>query len=349
MRKIILPLVAMIVLFAGYNLFLLFTPKIELLGTETFYQSDQITLKALLRYENLPFHYVGYSYSILCESAETSLYPEYKGKLIPKGSKELPGVVLDVDLSDEWLARDDLGALEKIVASAQEQYVVVNDTIVSSGAGDVWVIPKGCSQPSRSWTIYEHLPSSVVLLPTDDVRLCQETLSNEIKMGLVASTTEELSFCRSSYFLNENTPNVHNLLLGESGKISFRVSSQAMGSQELLVSSSDLGLTWNTEVLGISTTTIIRKDGQFSIYAAAHKPNRITVIELRTVEDTVIPLYSVLLEEVSGGDTSTQYIGDNIFLARFPETWVTRSGLRSVKIIIGYSDGQRIERSLELF
>src|SRR3989344_4466612 len=97
-QKAINPILAIIAIVIGYYGYRTFTVHYDKLGELSFYKDANMELKVVLVHENLPFHYVGNSYSIACQSQNTEApsNDEYEWKFyrIEKGWNMTPQAYL---------------------------------------------------------------------------------------------------------------------------------------------------------------------------------------------------------------------------------------------------------------
>ena len=186
------------------------------LDEAVFYDGPQFKLKLVRYYENLPLHYTGEVYRVMCGSAATAQSPAHKTQ------------------DAGWVAIGNGGAIgsksaAELVARVRDAYRVIDErTLVWTGNG-LQISYDACGQ-FRSW-----YPTS---LPRDMI----DTLAKP-EWCAPKGTGD----CRHYDFMGDRTPRFDSIEVRRDGRVGFTARSAAFKAGAVRVESSDSGRTWSFE------------------------------------------------------------------------------------------------------
>ncbi len=274
-------------------------------------------------------YYVGNAYTVACKSKATADFPEYPSTKIPAGWKELPGYLGGA------LGKDADVAMTELLAKAKRTHVVSNGLLLIPDETNFWVSADGCYS-FTNWSLQKSLPTDVVVKNLPAYEQCEEGRIRDTAPGIVRQ--EPVDSCKYFNFFDEGQPIYKDIKTTQEGSISFMVNALAIDGQELVVSSKDRGKNWETKVIGIKSGTIITDtDGQTKIEMRVAEPRKVVTIEVRTRDGGILPLYDM-------GEIPDRELGDGMFSNNIP-AWLTQEELTNAMIVVGYSDGYRVERA----
>ncbi|MEW6599440.1 MAG: hypothetical protein AB1499_00575 [Nitrospirota bacterium] len=194
-------------------------PSTKKIDEVIFYNGPNYKLKLVRYHENLPFHYVGEVFRVLCSSAQTANSPEHKTQ--DRG----------------WVTLGNGGAIgsksaDELVERERANYHVQDDlTLVTTGK--VLRVSFNACGTFHNWDPTT-LPANLID-PVEKPSYCAP-----------AGTAD----CRYYDFEGDREPIYEDVQTSPEGKVSFKVSSKTFKDiKALIVNSSDFGKTWSYTVI----------------------------------------------------------------------------------------------------
>lgn len=192
-------------------------PSTRRLDEAAMYQGPQLRLKLVRYYENLPFHYTGEVFRVMCASERTA------------GTPAQP-------MQDAgWVTLGNGGAIgsnsaAELAARERRNYVVIDERILV-WTGMVLSVSFDACGSFRRWEPTSLPAESVV--PAEKPDYC---------------APQGKADCRHYDFLGERMPKYEDIRADAAGNVSFLVRSEAFRSgRAIRVRSSDYGRTWRVE------------------------------------------------------------------------------------------------------
>ena len=179
---IILAIIAMIIGYYGWRIF---TVHYDKLGELSFYKDVNMELKVVLIHENLPFHYVGNSYSVACQSQTTQApsNDEYEWKFdrIEKGWNAAPQAYLG-----NGLGNNSNLLLKNLADEAKKLYLVRDkNTLVILANPNVYVSFDGC-RTFNNWILKDSISPDLLVESTPEFEKCVEQQKKDKELGLTS-------------------------------------------------------------------------------------------------------------------------------------------------------------------
>jgi hypothetical protein len=179
-----------------------------------FHEGPKFKLKLVRYYENIPLHYTGEVFRVLCSSEKTKNSPALKTQ------------------DAGWVTVGNGGAIgsksaEELVARERDKYRIIDDqTLVRLGTG-FNISFNSCGQ-FRAW--YPTSLSEELYTQLDKPAHCKPKGGGD---------------CRHYDFLGDRAPQFEGIQVKANGKVSFTVQSKAFKNDSgLHVESTDFGKTW---------------------------------------------------------------------------------------------------------
>lgn len=234
-RNIFFAALIILLIVIGYYGYRVFTVHHEKLGEISFYKDTNIELKVVLVHENLPFHYVGNTYSIACQSQNTKTFPERKWDKIEQGWNRVPDAYLG-----NGLGTDENALLQSLATEAKKMYLVKDsETLVVLASPNVYISFDGC-RTFTNWNLKDNLSASLIIESTPEFEKCEEQQKKDQEMGLT-------SYGDCSYFKlsGKNQLVFQDVVADNQGHATFKVTSFAFKDNKTVnVETKDFGKTW---------------------------------------------------------------------------------------------------------
>jgi hypothetical protein len=236
-KRIIFFLALTIVLIAvGYG-YRTFTVRREKLGEISFYKDADLELKIVLIHVNLPFHYVGNSYSVACQSRNTKASEindnaELEYDLIENGWNRTPSAYLGNGIGNNKNL-----LLHSLADEARKLYLVKDKmTLVILASPYVSISFDGC-HAFRSWSLKDNIPANLIVESTPEFEKCLEANKQY-------QITRD---CSDVKFSGKGQPVFQDIVANDNGNAVFKVTSSAFkDSKTVSVETKDFGKTWQT-------------------------------------------------------------------------------------------------------
>ncbi len=240
-KRYILLLMPVILLALGYYGYRSFTVHYDKLGEMSFYKDVDMELKVVLIHENLPFHYVGNSYSVACQSPNTkgpdiNDEGEWKFDRIEPGWNKIPQAYLG-----DARENNKNSLLKSLAEEAKKLYLVTDSTtLVILASPDAYISFDGC-RTFASWDLKDNVSNNLVIESTPEYEQCVSQHKKDETQGLTS-----YGDCSDVKLSGENLPVFENIVATNNGYASFKVTSSAFkNNHSLLVETTDFGKTWN--------------------------------------------------------------------------------------------------------
>ena len=213
----------------------------EKLGETTFLKNEMIELRLITRYEYLPLHYSGDTYSVVCKTKQTKNFKAKSNLYIEQGWNTIPSIALNCSVDDKIKCDH-----RKLSEEAKKYfYFFDRSSIVSISDYGVYVSFNGC-QEFAYWDI-ALLINELKVIHSSDFKKCQENLIKERNQGI--PNTMNIN-CFYLNFIGGNKLVFSNVNASDKGRISFFVTSKAFRRGEVsYVESLDFGKTWNFKTI----------------------------------------------------------------------------------------------------
>ena len=247
-KIIVIVAVLLIIGYYGYNAL---TPSLDKLGELSFYKDANMELKVVLVHENLPFHYVGNSYSIACQTKDT-IAPsnddyEWKSFRIEKGWNMMPQAYLGSALDDNKASSNNVDTILKDLSDKAKKVYMVKDknTVVILANPNVYVSFNGC-RTFNNWVMKNNLPKDLMLVEsTSESEKCVAQKKKDKELNL----TSYYGDCSDQKFTGEGQPVFQSVVARDDGYASFKVTSSAFKNNQIVdVQTSDFGKTWQSTI-----------------------------------------------------------------------------------------------------
>lgn len=238
-RNIFFIILAVLLAVIGYYGYRTFTVHYDKLGEISFYKDANMELKVVLIHENLPFHYVGNSYSIACESqyTKTPLNDEYEWKSyrIEQGWNMVPQAYLG-----NGLGNDKNTLLKSLADEAKKLYLVKDkNTLVVLANPNVYVSFDGCRAFSN-WVLKDNLPKDIIVESTPEFEKCVEQQKKDKELG-----STSYGDCSDLKLTGKGQPVFQDVVANDNGHATFKVTSSAFkDNRTIKVETNDFGKTW---------------------------------------------------------------------------------------------------------
>lgn len=239
---VIVVLVAIVVgiVYYGYRMF---TVHYDKLGELSFYKDANMELKVVLIHANLPFHYVGNSYSVACQSQNTKISSnddyEWKFYRIEKGWNMIPQAHLG-----NGLGNDKNLLLKSLAEEAKKLYLVRDkNTLVVLANSNVHVSFDGC-RTFNSLVLKDTIPQDLLVEATPEFEKCTEQQKKDKEMRLTS-----YGDCSDLKLTGNGQPVFQDVVANDNGHASFKVTSSAFKDNKTLsIGTKDFGKTWQAEI-----------------------------------------------------------------------------------------------------
>ena len=238
---VVFAIIAIAISYYGYRTF--FTVHYDKLGEISFYKDVNMELKVVLIHENLPFHFVGNSNSVACQSQNTKApsNDEYEWKFyrIDSGWNKVPDAYLGNVLGD------DVNLLLKSLADEAKKLYLVKDksSLVVLAASNVYVSFDGC-RTFNDWVLKDNLPKDLIIESTPEFEKCVEQQKKDKEQGLTS-----YGDCSDLKLTGKGLPVFQNVVANDNGHASFKVSSSAFKNNQIIdVQTNDFGKTWQNSI-----------------------------------------------------------------------------------------------------
>lgn len=215
------------------------------LDEKTFYTGHGLELKVITYFENLPLHFTGNIYRVLCKSEKTKDFPETKYN--DAGYQSY--VPIYNGLLELGYTPHDKMNINKLAEAAKPGYVVADDgTVIVESGTDIFITWDGCASFTR-WSLAS-LPDSHLIESSPEFQSCMERYDKEAHWPHIQQeikTHGSISrACKASKFTGVHKPKFSNLNASRNGAASARVESSAIEKQgSLQIKTTDFGKTWN--------------------------------------------------------------------------------------------------------
>ena len=251
-KKIIVVVAVLLIIgyygYYGYRKF--FTVQIDKLGELSFYKDANMELKVVLVHENLPFHYVGNSYSIACQTKDT-IAPsnddyEWRSFRIEKGWNMTPQPYLGNGLDNNNSFGNNVDTILKDLSDKAKKVHMVKDknTVVILANPNVYVSFNGC-RTFNNWVMKNNLPKDLIVVEsTSESEKCVAQQKKDKELGLTS-----YGDCSYLKFTGEGLPVFQSVVARDNGYASFKVTSSAFKNNQIVdVQTNDFGKTWQSTI-----------------------------------------------------------------------------------------------------
>lgn len=247
-KKIIV--VVAVLLIIGYYVYSTLTPSFDKLGELSFYKDANMELKVVLVHENLPFHYVGNSYSIACQTKDT-IAPsnddyEWRSFRIEKGWNMTPQAYLGNGLDNNNSFGNNVDTILKDLSDKAKKVYMVKDknTVVILANPNVYVSFNGC-RTFNNWVMKNNLPKDLIVVEsTSESEKCVAQQKKDKELGLTS-----YGDCSYLKFTGEGLPVFQSVVARDNGYASFKVTSSAFKNNQIVdVQTNDFGKTWQSTI-----------------------------------------------------------------------------------------------------
>ena len=251
-KKIIVVVAVLLIIgyygYYGYRKF--FTVQIDKLGELSFYKDANIELKVVLVHGNYPFHYVGNSYSIACQTKDT-IAPsnddyEWRSFRIEKGWNMTPQAYLGNGLDNNNSFGNNVDTILKDLSDKAKKVYMVKDknTVVILANPNVYVSFNGC-RTFNNWVMKNNLPKDLIVVEsTSESEKCVAQQKKDKELGLTS-----YGDCSYLKFTGEGLPVFQSVVARDNGYASFKVTSSAFKNNQIVdVQTNDFGKTWQSTI-----------------------------------------------------------------------------------------------------